>query len=400
MQLNNSNSIRMNTKFIVVLLAIFIQAGTFAQDTLKTFIFGHSLINHEAQVNITPSQETSVPHWFHFLAEEAGYNYAVSGQYGFLPQHANLPPIAQWGFDYAAPAWDSDNDPFSYPNFDNILITPGNFIQWQGPSVDYYNDSLSPLDYTNQIFDWVNAEEDSMTLYVYENWPDMGGYLSQGFPPSQSEWQAYNAYLNADFHDWFIEYHDSLMLAHSNHCVRMIPVGPAISNLLSQSPFDQIAIDTLYEDDAPHGRPTIYFLAALTTYMAMYEEPAPSSYQVPAIIDPIVANNYQQAIDFLWNELQNFQTPSGESRVFCQSFADLEVNQQNQLQVYPNPSETVISINSDLPIDHIELLDASGRVLDKTDESSIDVSSLRRGTYLCRVTLTNGSVSVKKVIKD
>ncbi|MFK7787804.1 MAG: hypothetical protein AB8B56_21965 [Crocinitomicaceae bacterium] len=177
----------MNTKFILALLTVCIHVNTFSQDTLKTFIFGHSLINHEAQVNITPSQETSVPHWFHFLAEEAGYNYAVSGQYGFLPQHANLPPIAQWGFDYAAPAWDSDNFPFSYPNFDNILITPGNFIQWQGPSVDYYNDTLSPLDYTNQIFDWVNAEEDSLTLYVYENWPDMGGFLSQGFPPSQSE---------------------------------------------------------------------------------------------------------------------------------------------------------------------------------------------------------------------
>lgn len=390
----------MNTKFSLALLTLCIHTITFSQDTLKTFIFGHSLINHEAQINITPSQETSVPHWFHFLAEEAGYNYAVSGQYGFIPQHANLPPIAQWGFDYAAPAWDSDNDPFSHPNFDNILITPGNFIQWQGPSVDYYNDSLSPLDYTNQIFDWVNAQEDSLTLYVYENWPDMASYLSQGFPPSQSEWQTYNNYLNGDFHDWFIEYHDSLMLAHPNLCVRMIPVGPAISNLLAQSPFDQIAIDTLYEDDAPHGRPTIYFLATLTTYMAMYGEPAPSKYQVPAIIDPIVANNYQQAIDFLWNELQNFQTPSGESRVFCQSFASVEAIEQFDFDVYPNPFETALTIDSDLPIDHVELLDASGRVLLYSEESTLDVSSLRSGSYFCRVQLSSGLFSVKKVVRD
>ncbi|MFK7787803.1 MAG: T9SS type A sorting domain-containing protein [Crocinitomicaceae bacterium] len=180
----------------------------------------------------------------------------------------------------------------------------------------------------------------------------------------------------------------------------MIPVGPAISNLLSQSPFDQIAIDTLYEDDAPHGRPTIYFLAAMTTYMAMYGEPTPSSYQVPAIIDPIVANNYQQAIDFLWNELQNFQTPSGESRVFCQSSASLEMNEKSELHVYPNPFETKLTVNSELPIDHVELLDASGRVLIYTAQSTLDVSTLRSGAYFCRVILTNGSVSVKKVMKD
>lgn len=378
---------------------LFSQIG-FTQGTLKTYIFGHSLINHELQVNPTPSQETSVPHWFHFLAEEAGYNYAVSGQYGFIPQHANLPPTAQWGFDSVAPAWDSDNYPFSQPNFDNILITPGNFIQWQGPSVDYFNDNQSPLDYTSQIFDWVNQQEDSLTLFIYENWLDMGPYISQGFPPSQSEWQAYNNYLSSDFHDWFIEYHDSLIIAHPNQCVRMIPVGPILSDLLMQAPFDQIAIDTLYEDDAPHGRPTIYFLAALTTYMAMYEEPAPSSYQVSSIIDPIVANNYQQAVDFIWNELLNFQTQLGESRVFCpNSTANLETDELEILKVYPNPMNSHLNVNASMPITLIEILDSFGRVVISGNEDSIDVVALNSGVYFCRVTLNNGRSYVEKVIK-
>ncbi len=374
---------------------------TLAQDTLKTFIFGHSLINHEAQINITPSQETSVPHWLHFLAEEAGYTYAASGQYGFLPQHANLPPIAQWGFDYVAPAWDSDNYPFSYPNFDNILITPGNFIQWQGPAVPYYNDTLSPLDYTSQIFNWVNQQEDSLTLFIYENWPDMAPYLSQGFPPTQSEWTNYNNYIQAGFHDWFLEYHDSLILAHPNHCVRMIPVGPTISELLMQPPFDQIAIDTLYEDDAPHGRPTIYFLAALATYMAMYEEPAPSSYQVPTIIDPIIANNYQQAVDFIWNSLLNFETSTGENRVFCQnnpvSIQELPVR---TVEVFPNPTESILNIRSDQKIALLEIIDAFGRVLMESTENTIDISTLTQGTYVIQIELESGDILVKKIIKN
>ncbi|MCH2228703.1 MAG: T9SS type A sorting domain-containing protein [Crocinitomicaceae bacterium] len=374
--------------------------STFAQDTLKTYIFGHSLINHELQVNQTPSQETSVPHWFHFLAEEDGNPYAVSGQYGFIPQHANLPPSAQWVFDSVAPAWDSNNYPFSYPDFDNILITPGNFIQWQPPSVPYWQDTLSPLDYTNTIFDWVNQQEDSLILYVYENWPDMGGFLSQGFPPTSSEWTAYNNYLQGPFHDWFIEYHDSLIIAHPDHCVRMIPTGPVIGNLLMQSPFDQIAIDMLYEDDAPHGRPTIYFLAALVTYMAMYETPAPDTYQVPVIIDPIVANNYQQAVDFIWNELLNFNLLSGESRVFCSGSASLQDEDYIELQVYPNPTENQLEVLADQPIKSLEFLDMSGRLLIVQSENKIDLSNFKTGTYHLKVIFENGQVVLKRVIKN
>ncbi|MDF1694650.1 MAG: hypothetical protein P1U56_02405, partial [Saprospiraceae bacterium] len=125
-----------------------------AQKDVRSFIFGHSLINHEAQVNPTPSQETSIPHWMHFLAEAGGNTYAVSGQYGFLPQHANLPPIAQWGFDFATGAWESDYEPFSAANFTNILITPANFIQWQGPEENYFGETISPIDATKTIVDW------------------------------------------------------------------------------------------------------------------------------------------------------------------------------------------------------------------------------------------------------
>lgn len=391
----------LHQKSLFLGIVFFFNGFVFSQDTLKTYIFGHSLINHEAQVNVTPSQETSVPHWFHFLSQEAGYNYAVSGQYGFLPQHANLPPVAQWGFDSVAGAWDSDNDPFAYADFDNVLITPGNFIQWQGPSVDYFNDTLSPLYYTNEIIDWVNIQEDSLTIYIYENWPDMGPYLSQGFPPSQSEWDSYNNGLQGAFHDWFLEYHDSLMLAHPDHCVRMIPVGPIISDLLMQAPFDQIAIDTLYEDDAPHGRPTIYFLAALTTYMAMYQEPAPLNYVVPAIIDPIVAVNYQQAVDFIWNELLNFETATGENRVFCTELtASINPIIHTEVQVYPNPTSSVLYIKTEEPIARLELIDMSGRLILAENASTLDLSSLSSGSFQVKIYFQDGHFETQRVVKD
>lgn len=383
------------------------------QDTLRTYIFGHSLINHELQVNPTPSNETSVPHWFHFLAREANQRYEVAGQYGFIPQHANLPPVAQWGFDSVPPAWDDWLETFAEADFDNILITPGNFIQWQGPSVNYYNDNQSPLDYTNQIFNWVNQQEDSLTLYIYENWPDMAPYLANGFPPAQSEWNTYNNYLNGAFHDWFIEYHDSLIDAHPNHCVRMIPTGPAISSLLSQPPFNTIAIDTLYEDDAPHGRPTIYFLAALTTYMAMYETPAPLSYQPPAIIDPVVTSNYSMAVNYLWNYLLNFNDLNGDSRVFCNPSGPLAIEEnepgsifeeeiQPELQAYPNPTNGLLNIRTNFETYDAVVMDLQGRSLRVVSGSpqSIALDGLADGLYLLRVrNPQTGTTVTQKILK-
>ncbi len=313
-----------------------------AQKAERTYIFGHSLLNHEFQVNPTPSQETSVPHWMHFLAQEAQHTFSVSGQYGFLPGHANLPPFAQWGFDFVEGAWDSDNEPFSDADFNSILITPGNFIQWQGPTENYPSKDISPHSATRDIFEWCIEQEEPLRFYIYENWPDMGGYLANGFPPTELEWDAYNQYLQADFHDWFIEYHDGLKNHFSDVCIQMIPVGPIISKLLLLEPFNQIEIENLYEDDAPHGRASIYFLASMVTYMAMYEEKVPLVFMVDPIIDPIIADNYLSIVEFIWSELNAFNYENGTSRVFCSSpVSSSSITQDDKIniEIFPNPIE-------------------------------------------------------------
>ncbi len=292
----------------------------------RAFIFGHSLINHELAIIPPPSDENSVPHWVYLLAQEAGNTYSAGGQYGFLPQHANLPPIAQWGFDLVPPVWDSDTEPFSDANIDHTLITAGNFVQWQGPDIPYFGgDGIqSPLSATVDIMDWVEGQEPGSRVYIYENWPDMAPYLNSGFPPNATEWNNYNNYTVGAFHDWWIEYHDLLLQERPGLQARMIPVGPIIVGLLNDTPLSTMAVTDLYEDDAPHGLPSIYFLAGLITYMAIYEEMAPSSFIVPPTVHPTLASHYNTVANYIWTELLNFNDGNGDSRVFFPATVPLE----------------------------------------------------------------------------
>ena len=287
--------------------------------SLRTFIFGHSLIVHDPPAIATPSNETTVPHWMAELSAAANFDYAVSGQYGFLPQHANLPPIAQWGFDRAEGAWESDTESFSDANFNSILLTAGNFIQYQSATTPYDGDNpnnTTPLAATLSIFDWVEQQEPGTAIYIYENWPDMAGFLSNGVPASTMEFANYNDYTLGEFHAWWLVYHEAVMQQRPDLDVKMVPVGPIISKLLTETDLANIPFSDLYEDDAPHGRPTIYFLASLITYMAMYGMEAPADFEVPNTVHELVRTNYDTTIFFIWDELNAFNDGAGNSLVF------------------------------------------------------------------------------------
>lgn len=325
----------MKMKGLFFLALLFFANIIFAQNkTERMFCFGHSLIDHRPPINPTPSDETTIPHWVYLLAQEAGHNYFAGGQYGFLPQHANLPPNAQWGYDIVPGAWDSDFETFADANFSSILITAGNFMQWQGPEEAYPGQgSMSPVSATEEIVDWLGQQEDHLKIYIYENWPDMASYLGNGFPATNQEFANYNQYLNGDFHDWWIEYHDVMVASRPDAEVKMIPVGPIIADLVSNTVLNQIPITELYEDDAPHGRATTYFLAGLITYMAVYQEQAPANYTVPNIVHQIVSDNYAMVNNFIWTALNDFNFNNGDSRVFFETALPVQLA---SFKAFPN----------------------------------------------------------------
>ncbi len=287
---------------------------------VKLYMFGHSLLDHRPPAISTPSNETTVAHWMHLLAQHESKTYQATGQYGFLRNHDDLPPTSQWGYDIVSSPWDSDlGTLFSEVDFTSVIITPGNFVQWQPASAFYYDSMTeSPLSATRTIVEWVDQEEPTAVIYIYENWPDMGGFLANGFPPTPQEFTNFNNNTLGEFHDWFLDYQDSLLVSHPGAEVRMIPTGPIIAELVT-STLSSIPVTDLYEDDAPHGRPTIYFLAALINHMAIYGERASYTYSVPSIVHADVATNYQTIVDYIWNYLENFVDTNGDNRVFAAS---------------------------------------------------------------------------------
>ena len=285
---------------------------------VRMYIFGHSLINHDPPALPTTAGETSVPHWLDNLADEASLTYGMDGQYGFLQQHSVTPPSADWGITGVTSLWTAGA--FADIDFDTILITAANFIQHLAPTDEYEGDNPdneTPHGETLKIIDYLQTEEPTARIYIYENWPEMAPYLGAGFPPTAGEFATYNAFTEAGFHDWWVTYHNGLVAARPTANIKMIPVGPIMAKLFTESPLDGLDPENdLYEDDAPHGQPPVYYLASLITYMAVFGVRPPLSYSPPASIPSLITDNYAALVDTIWAELEAFDFPNAQSRVW------------------------------------------------------------------------------------
>ncbi len=380
-------------KRLLIAIAMLCYVIGHGQEEVKTHIFGHSLINHVSSIN--PPHLTTTPYWLSQFAEAAGNTYQMSGQWGQLHQHRDLNVQPNWGITDVEGAWDGDTQSFSDVGFEGIIIMPSNFEQYQAPHLNYEGGfQYSPISATETVFDWCIQQKSDIKLYIYEHWPEMSSYAPGGIPPSTTEWNNYNNYLQGGYHDWFIAYHDSLTASYPNSCISMIPVGPIISDILLSTPYDQIPLEDIYEDPDPHGHPNLYFLAGMITYMALYEEQTPANFTSDqTFIHPIIANNYNALRDLIWQELRDFDYADGTSRVFCDepvttSTADLTVDASG-ITFHPNPCDQLLVIEGELSRFHLQIIDSLGQVhhtLDNTGtESTFDISSLPSGVYFIRI---------------
>lgn len=74
--------------------------------------------------------------------------------------------------------------------------------------------------------------------------------------------------------------------------------------------------------------------------------------------------------------------------------------QVDKITIWPNPTEGIINLNSDTEVESLEVLTADALVsLERSNDTSIDLSQLPDGIYFLKVLFTNGGTAILKVSK-
>lgn len=272
-----------------------------AQDvtSVRAYVWGNSLINHASN-----TQGTTMPFWLGRMARAEGRALALSGQSAFGGQFPDkLPPEPNWGFDGVTPAW--EGGAFGTAGIDTLLINPENFIQYKGPQERYDGapDNRSPVSGTVGLIDWVRGQGVRPTVFLYEGWAEM-----DSFPPSRRAYRRYLDFTTGDYHDWYLDYRAAVAAALPDVDVRLIPVGAILTRLLTEGPLKELRAVDLYTDNAPHGTPTTYLIAAMITYAGVYNAPPPGLSDYPGV-HPRLIDNYDAAAAFIWTEMADFAAP-------------------------------------------------------------------------------------------
>ncbi len=265
---------------------------------LTQYYYGNSLVNFAGG-----GATSNVPYWMDQLIAHTNGDYAVNGGYGFLQQFADRPePANEWGFSGVDGLWDTDFNTFSQVSFDQIIITPANFLQEVGPNAYYYGTTTSPLTATADVIADTIVDQPDADFFIYEGWSDLG-LFSEAFPPSDAVMEAYYDYNQGAYHDWYVSYVDALEEQFPEATITLIPVAPVLAGLLSEDGLlGALNASDLFVDTAPHGTETLYFLASLINYQATVGAPAPADFPVPAGINSLVANNFAAIVDFIETE--------------------------------------------------------------------------------------------------
>jgi hypothetical protein len=79
-----------------------------------------------------------------------------------------------------------------------------------------------------------------------------------------------------------------------------------------------------------------------------------------------------------------------------------ETNGSDALSISPNPTHSVLNIASNQPFSTYKIIDLTGKTLEMrsyTEGGQIDVSNLKSGIYLLKMTDKNGQISIKRFVK-
>lgn len=380
---------------------------------IQLYGFVHSLVDHALNKTPVPNNETATPYWVNEITKSTNKSFSFTGQFGQIPTHVDhLPPQANMGYPNIASPWDPDKgETFGTSKINTILLTAANFIQWVPPTEQDPGDpsGRTIVNNTATLFDWTNNELPNLRYYIYGNWPEMDN--ANDFPgtiPTPNEIAEFHNIAmgnSGTFNNWWLQYQDAFLETRPALNAKLIPVGRIISQIHTQIIPNQIPFDELYEDSDPHGRANTYFLAGLITYMALYEQQVPANYMPSTIIHPIIRNNLTTINNFIWKELNNFNFPNGESRVFYTKLLSTNTLVPTKTtSPFTNPVESSFVIQFDSNDTHsISIFNTKGTLVktihNVNNRDTINIEDLANGLYYIKINGADSKTDFKKLIK-
>jgi hypothetical protein len=237
----------------------------------------------------------NVPTWLDRMADaDGGKRIAAQGTYDV---RSNNPPnwTQNWLPDVAslhlptegAASWARANA----ANITDMIIVTDNF---SGPPV-YTDTGTNPrvggpvpipnaadwvYEITNSIIVPFEANtDDDPTYWIYEGWADGGNILAENGTANAGNFAAWRDRTTGGlgYGQWF----DNLAAALQEDTpaaasrIKVIPVARTIVSVMENTAASALASEDWFEDDAPHGRATLYLLASMIVYSSLYQEPAP-----------------------------------------------------------------------------------------------------------------------------
>jgi len=267
------------------------------RDGTRVYFFGNSLIHH-----LTDSDATTVPYWLAAFARQDGTDFRADGRWGF-PRNfaAELPPKAEWSIHLLRRVT-ALGRPINAASYDSVVLVPENFVQDRPADRNYAGDNperQSPLTATLAVLDWVRQSNPDARFLIYEGWADMHPF-SRSFPPGAVALREYAEYAREPYHDWFLDFTAMLQEARPDQAIGLIPVGRVLADLLAEPELAGLPATALYSDLSPHGTATIYLLAAMITYAALFDRPPPAGFAPGDGVAPEVVQHWARIADRVW----------------------------------------------------------------------------------------------------
>ena len=247
-------------------------------NTVCIHAFINSLWDHN--IGLTPLTSNN-PYWLNHLFAADSKTLKASGQFGFMSQHAELPPANQLGYPSVSPAW-ADGESFAEVGYDHIFIGPANFIQYEGDAEERHSEF-------DAILSYLNISAPDAEFWIYEGLPDMGGF--------ENNMNSYYSYARGSYHEWFIDH--MLTARASGHALKIVPLAAVFANLMQHTIVGSMPLGLLFEDSAPHGTPTAHLLYSMIVYTYITAKKAPEITPSP-LIDPILTSNYAEIANFIY----------------------------------------------------------------------------------------------------